>query len=108
MCRVSVHYLEDETTPTGTCAVLITDKDRSLVANLAAANCYKKDHFDSSAIQEVVKKVKVIYITVRPFTDHCCPYVALTSSNVRVSLLPCRSTQSLLLLNSLSRKTRCP
>jgi adenosine kinase len=60
---VTVHYLEDETTPTGTCAVLITDKDRSLVANLAAANCYKKDHFDSPAIQDVVSKVEYIYIT---------------------------------------------
>jgi hypothetical protein len=35
------------------------------VANLAAANCYKKDHFDSPAIQDVVSKVEYIYITVR-------------------------------------------
>lgn len=35
------------------------------MANLAAANCYKKDHFDSPAIQEVVSKVEYIYITVR-------------------------------------------
>lgn len=63
---VTVHYLEDEQTPTGTCAVLITNKDRSLVANLAAANCYKKEHFDSPAIQEVVNQVKFIYVTVRP------------------------------------------
>lgn len=41
---------------------------RSLVANLAAANCYKKDHFDSPAIQEVVSKVEYIYITVRHST----------------------------------------
>jgi len=60
---VSVHYLEDETTPTGTCAVLITNKDRSMVANLAAANCYKKDHFDSPDVQHVVDQVQYFYIT---------------------------------------------
>lgn len=31
----------DEATPTGTCAVCIVDKERSLVANLAAANNFK-------------------------------------------------------------------
>jgi len=40
---VSVHYLEDPTAKTGSCAVLITNKDRSLVANLSAANLYKKN-----------------------------------------------------------------
>jgi len=36
-CSVAVHYLEDETTPTGTCAVLITDKDRSGFPSLPGA-----------------------------------------------------------------------
>lgn len=31
----------DEATPTGTCAVCVLEKDRSLVANLGAANNYK-------------------------------------------------------------------
>lgn len=31
----------DETTPTGTCGVCVVDRERSLVANLAAANNYK-------------------------------------------------------------------
>lgn len=31
----------DESTPTGTCGCCIADGDRSLVANLAAANNYK-------------------------------------------------------------------
>lgn len=34
-------YLEDESTPTGTCATAIMNNERSLVANLAAANNYK-------------------------------------------------------------------
>jgi len=60
---VDVHYLEDETTPTGTCAVLITNKERSLVANLAAANKYKKEHYDSPEIQALVNNAKYFYIT---------------------------------------------
>lgn len=38
---VNVQYMEDEATPTGTCAVCVVGMDRSLVANLAAANNYK-------------------------------------------------------------------
>ena len=34
-------YLEDESAPTGTCATAIMNNERSLVANLAAANNYK-------------------------------------------------------------------
>lgn len=43
---VSVHFLEDEKTPTGTCACLINNKERTLVANLSAANNYKDSHLD--------------------------------------------------------------
>jgi len=60
---VLVQYLEDEVTPTGTCAVLVTNKERSLVANLAAANKYKKDHFDSPEIQKLVNNAQFFYIT---------------------------------------------
>jgi adenosine kinase len=60
---VNVQYLEDEKEQTGTCAVLITNKERSLVANLGAANCYKKEHFDSSQIQSLVGKALYFYIT---------------------------------------------
>lgn len=38
---VNVQYMVDAATPTGTCAVCVVDSDRSLVANLAAANNYK-------------------------------------------------------------------
>jgi adenosine kinase len=72
---VTLHYLEDEKEATGTCAVLIKDKERSLVANLAAANKYVKDHHDSPAIQAVVNAARVIYsagffLTVSPATAH--------------------------------------
>jgi len=64
-------YLEDESTPTGTCAVLIQDKERSMVANLAAANKYKPEHFQSAEVQEAVKKARIYYssgffLTVAP------------------------------------------
>lgn len=38
---VNVQYMVDSASPTGTCAVCVVDGDRSLVANLAAANNYK-------------------------------------------------------------------
>ncbi|KAI9154405.1 hypothetical protein LWI28_025922 [Acer negundo] len=41
---VNVQYYEDESTPTGTCAVCVAGGERSLVANLSAANSYKFEH----------------------------------------------------------------
>ncbi|XWS66871.1 hypothetical protein CRYUN_Cryun05aG0238200 [Craigia yunnanensis] len=41
---VNVQYLEDESAPTGTCAVCVVGGERSLIANLSAANCYKSEH----------------------------------------------------------------
>ena len=38
---MQVRYSVDPSTPTGTCAVCIVGGERSLVANLAAANNYK-------------------------------------------------------------------
>jgi len=72
---VTLHYLEDEKEATGTCAVLIKDKERSLVANLAAANKYVKEHHDTPEIQAVVQAARVIYsagffLTVSPATAH--------------------------------------
>lgn len=66
-------YMEDETAPTGTCAVLITNKERSLVANLSAANNYKIDHYQQPEIQKVVEGAQVYYsagffLTVSPDT----------------------------------------
>mmetsp|Transcript_19055 Transcript_19055/g.26610 ORF Transcript_19055/g.26610 Transcript_19055/m.26610 type:complete len:352 (-) Transcript_19055:146-1201(-) len=78
---VRVEYLEDSETPTGTCACLIVDKERSLVANLAAANNYKTDHMKSDDIVPIYKAAKFVYIggfffTVSPDTiqllaKHC-------------------------------------
>jgi len=56
-------YLEDAELPTGTCAVLVKDKERSLCANLAAANAYKHAHLESAAVQAAVRAAQVFYIS---------------------------------------------
>jgi adenosine kinase len=60
---VKTHYMIDNSKPTGTCAVLVRDKERSLVANLAAAESYRKTHFDTPEIQSLVKNAKYFYAT---------------------------------------------
>ncbi|XP_049419667.1 adenosine kinase b isoform X2 [Epinephelus fuscoguttatus] len=61
--HVDARYYEQNVEPTGTCAACITGDNRSLVANLAAANCYKKEkHLDLDSNWELVKKAKVYYI----------------------------------------------
>lgn len=62
---VCVKYQINESQPTGTCAVVITKggKCRSLVANLAAANHFTKDHIDIPDHKAILEKAKVIYIS---------------------------------------------
>ncbi|XP_076008403.1 adenosine kinase b isoform X2 [Genypterus blacodes] len=61
--HIDAHYYEQNEEPTGTCAACITGDNRSLVANLAAANCYKKEkHLDLDGNWELVEKAKVYYI----------------------------------------------
>ncbi|XP_020861783.1 adenosine kinase isoform X1 [Phascolarctos cinereus] len=61
--HVDAHYYEQNEQPTGTCAACITGDNRSLVANLAAANCYKKEkHLDLEKNWKLVEKAKVYYI----------------------------------------------
>jgi len=42
---VKTHYYISKETRTGSCAVLILEKERCLIADLAAANDYKHAHF---------------------------------------------------------------
>lgn len=70
---VATHYLLDEKEATGSCAVLVKDQDRSLIANLSAANLYKTEHYDTEEIQKVVADAKFVYsagffLTVSPDT----------------------------------------
>uniref|UniRef100_A0A803R9G5 Adenosine kinase n=1 Tax=Cannabis sativa TaxID=3483 RepID=A0A803R9G5_CANSA len=59
---VNVHYYEDETAPTGTCAVCVLGGERSLIANLSAANCYKTEHLKQPENWALVEKAKYYYI----------------------------------------------
>lgn len=58
---VNVIYREDEEKPTGTCAVLVHEKERSLCANLAAANEYKLEHFASEPVQNALDAASIVY-----------------------------------------------
>ncbi|KAF7652543.1 hypothetical protein LDENG_00095050 [Lucifuga dentata] len=61
--HIDAHYYQQDEEPTGTCAACITGDNRSLVANLAAANCYKKNkHLDLEENWNLVEKAKVYYI----------------------------------------------
>ena len=62
---LSTAYQVTDKASTGTCAVLITGKERSLVAHLGAANLFTSDHLDQPETWKHVEKSKVIYVTVR-------------------------------------------
>lgn len=68
---VNVQYYVNEDVPTGTCAVLITGKNRSLVANLSAANTYPHAHLQDKEQWSIVDKASIFYtagffLTVSP------------------------------------------
>ena len=58
---VLVHYMIDETTPTGTCAALIKDGERALVANLAAANNFQESHLETPQAKEIIEAAQFYY-----------------------------------------------
>jgi len=59
---VLVNYMKDESTPTGTCAVLVKDGERSLIANLAAANNFKKSHLETPESVAIYTAAKFYYV----------------------------------------------
>lgn len=56
-------YQKNADTPTGTCAVLVNGGERSLVANLAAANTFTPAHLETAEAKEIIAKGKVFYVT---------------------------------------------
>ena len=58
---VTVRYHTVKDHPTGTCAVLVMDKERALIANLGAASHYDISHLQNKDIWEMIEKVKVYY-----------------------------------------------
>jgi len=71
---VTTHYNVSSKNPTGRCAVLVNkEKERSLVADLAAANDYDPEHYKSAEVQSLIKDVDIFYsagffLTVSPPT----------------------------------------
>jgi adenosine kinase len=59
---VRTEYLVDEEHPTGRCGAIITDHNRSLVTDLAAANHYKLEHLKSAPIWGLVEKAQFCYV----------------------------------------------
>jgi len=59
---VKTAYCIDDKEATGTCAALINGKNRSLCANLAAANCYKFEHLQKPENWALVEKADYYYI----------------------------------------------
>ncbi|XP_022917016.1 adenosine kinase [Onthophagus taurus] len=60
---VNVQYQYTEKEPTGTCAVLLTGQNRSLCANLAAANCFTLDHIRKPENKEFIEKASYYYVS---------------------------------------------
>mmetsp|Transcript_132361 Transcript_132361/g.229525 ORF Transcript_132361/g.229525 Transcript_132361/m.229525 type:complete len:341 (-) Transcript_132361:187-1209(-) len=59
---LTVPFMETDEASTGTCGVLVTGVERSLVANLAAANLFKDEHFDKCAeAKSCVEGADIVY-----------------------------------------------
>lgn len=56
-------YQKNPDTPTGTCAVLVQGGERSLVANLAAANTFSASHLETDEAKEAIAQAKIVYVT---------------------------------------------
>lgn len=72
---VDVHYAVDYETQTGTCAVCVVASERSLCANLGAANKYKLEHLLQPEQQKLIEQAKFFYIA--GFFLTVCPEAAL-------------------------------
>ncbi|KAI6227790.1 Adenosine kinase [Aphelenchoides fujianensis] len=68
---VNVQYQVNETVKTGTCAALIKDHHRSLVADLAAANTFTIDHLLKPENQKLIKNAQ--FFAVSGFFITVCP-----------------------------------
>lgn len=93
-------FVNQDTAQTGTCAVLLTSNgaNRSLVANLSAANNYKPTHLQSPEIWSIATKAQVYYIegyffTVSPesiqlLAKHACENNKIFAQNLSAPFLP--------------------
>ena len=89
---VRTHYSHTAEHPTGTCACLIHDQERSLVANLSAANHYPLAHVETEESQAILAKARLFYIggfflTVSPPTImHVAEHAAAQNKTLCMNL----------------------
>lgn len=103
---VQVLYQIDEKAPTGKCATLIMEHERSLCTDLQAANNYKIEHFESEEIQKVVKAAKFVYIagffltvsppTIQKIGKHCNEEKKIFAMNLSAPFIPQFITEPLM------------
>ncbi|XP_033209458.1 adenosine kinase 2-like isoform X1 [Belonocnema kinseyi] len=60
---LNVRYQYTEKEQTGTCAVLITGKERSLCANLAAANHFSPSHIEDPENKKLIENAQFFYVS---------------------------------------------
>lgn len=60
---VNIIYQQNDSLPTGTCAVAISNHHRSLCANLAAANTFTIDHINQPENRRFINNAKYFYVT---------------------------------------------
>jgi len=105
---VLTHYSMSTKHPTGRVAVLISHKERTLVAHLAAANDYQHSHFEGPEIQSLLPQINFAYITgffltVSPPTifalgKHCAEHDKTVLMNISAPFLVQFFTEPLLKL----------
>jgi len=59
---LTTHYMENDGVATGTCAVLVVAGERSLMANLAAAEEYTIAHTQSAPVAAAIEAAEMYYI----------------------------------------------
>jgi len=60
---VTVSYQKNKDLPTGTCAVLINKRERSLCANLGAANSFSLSHLETKEAADIINRGQIFYIS---------------------------------------------
>ena len=65
---VTTLYQVSSEKPTGTCAVLVYQQERSLVANLAASETLQVSHLDTDSVKAAIESARVIYCAGFPLT----------------------------------------
>ena len=99
-CRsdgVNAHFKEDESTPTGKCAVLINGGERSLCTDLGAANNFTDDHLETPEAVSMMEKAQFFYsagffLTVSPDAmvrtgKHCAENNKIYMMNISAEFL---------------------